>query len=74
MRRIVEYPEAEGKTITQLTITNTEEFHAIEIAFTDKTALQLELSTSMGITPTLIDWKSGDGEPIKKFPAVKVAA
>jgi len=74
IRRIIEYPEAEGKTVAQLTVTNTDEFRGIEIAFTDETAMQFEIGLSMEVEPQLINWKSGNGKKLKQFPSVKVVA
>jgi hypothetical protein len=40
------------------------------IRFADKTALHFGFSMALSIDPELVDWKTGDGRRIWKFPVI----
>lgn len=68
--RIIEFKEAAGKTIEKVTLTNEPEFRAVTIRFSDKTALHFTVNTRVDFDAVLIDWQTGNGQPIKRYQRV----
>ena len=67
---IVKLKGVEGKTVDQVTVTNESDYRCVSVRFTDKTALHLSLHAKLNIDPELVDWKTGDGRSIRKFPVI----
>lgn len=68
--RIIEFKEAAGKIIEKVTLTNEPEFRAVTIRFSDKTALHFSVNTRVDFDAELIDWQTGNGQPIKSYQRV----
>ena len=67
---IVKLKGIEGKTVEQVTVTNESDYRCISVRFTDKTALHFGLNTTLNVDPELVDWKTGDGRSVRKFPVI----
>ena len=67
---IIEFKEAAGKTVAKVTLTNELDFRAVTIRFTDKTALHFTVHSRVEFDPELVDWKTGNGKPIKAYRRV----
>lgn len=58
------------KTLDDVTVTNESDFRNVSIRFTHKTALQFGVSIALSIDPEVVDWKTGNGRRIRKFPII----
>jgi hypothetical protein len=67
---IIEFKEAAGKTVAKVTLTNELDFRAVTIRFTDKTAMHFTVQPRVEFDPELVDWKTGNGKPIKTYRRV----
>jgi len=70
-QKIIEFKEAAGKTIERVTLTNEPEFRAVTIRFSDKTALHFSVNTQVDFDAELIDWRTGNGRPIKAYGRIR---
>ena len=70
-QRILEYPEAVGKIVEEVTFTNEKDFHMVTIRFADKTALGFHIKMRLEAKPELMDWKTGDGKSLKQYRMVR---
>jgi len=66
-RNIVTIPQVTGKTIERIEVSTTSEYCGIEIRFTDKQALNFEISALVAVTPRYGSWKTGDWTPIRAW-------
>lgn len=71
MSRIIEFKDAAGKTIEKVTVTNEPEFRAVTIRFTDKTAIHFAVRLRVNFDAELIDWQTGNGQPIRTYKCVR---
>jgi len=46
------------------------EYHCIDVAFEDKTAMHLVIEPTFTLETDYADWKTGDWRPLKKWPLI----
>lgn len=68
--KIIEVEGVAGKTVQRITVTNEFNFRDITVRFSDKTAIHFELHPRIAVEPELVDWTTGDGETLKKYPTI----
>jgi hypothetical protein len=69
-RRILRFPQVKGKTIADVELSLSPEYHAVDIRFQDKTSLTLSIEPCFQVTPQFADWKTGDYKPLKRWRPV----
>lgn len=70
-QRIIEYTDIAGKVVEKVTFTNEEDWHMITIRFADKTQLAFQIKMRLESEAQLMDWKTGDGKTLKRYPLVR---
>ena len=46
------------------------EYHCIDVAFEDKTAMHLVIEPTFTLETDYTDWKTGNWRPLKKWPLI----
>jgi hypothetical protein len=69
--RRVKFKETEGKTIESIEITVEGGRYAIDINFTDNTALILGVEPFVAVFPRLADFKTGELQVLKEWKPIK---
>src|SRR6476620_4043584 len=64
------FAEAKGKQLDYIEFFTMGEFHCIDVAFEDKTAMQFVIEPTFTLETDYADWKTGDWRPIKKWPLI----
>ena len=70
-RKVLTFPEVNGKTVEAVEVFSHNEYYAISIRFQDKTALQFPLETAVFAFPSLSDWKDGNEKILKEYKSVR---
>jgi hypothetical protein len=68
--RVVKFPEAKGKIIAGMEVSISPDFNIIEVVFEDKTSIGFEIVPCFQIVPELVNWKSGNYKPMKRWKPV----
>ena len=68
--QFIRFPEVKGKIVENVEA----DPDAITIIFRDKTALTFEVDSVHILYPELADWKTGNSQSIKKWPAIRSKA
>lgn len=66
-RKLVHFPHAKGKTVEDVEISSTSDYHNISINFQDKTALNFSIETGFTLKPDYSDWKSGNQKVLRAW-------
>jgi hypothetical protein len=69
-QRVLKFPKAKGKVIAEVELSLSPDYRIIEIVFQDKTSLTFNLESCLQVTPELVNWKSGEYKPIKRWRPV----
>jgi hypothetical protein len=69
-QRVHKFPAAKGKVIAEVELAISPEYNIIEIVFQDKTSLSFNLESCLQVVPELVNWKSGNYKPIKRWRPV----
>jgi hypothetical protein len=64
------FAEAKGKQLDYVEFFTMGEFHCIDVAFEDKTAMQFVIEPTFTLETDYADWKTGDWRPIKRWPLI----
>jgi hypothetical protein len=70
-QRVHKFPQAKGKIVAEVELSFSPDYNIVEIIFQDKTALAFELESCVRVFPELINWKSGNYKPLKRWPPVQ---
>jgi hypothetical protein len=70
-QRVLKFPSAKGKTITEAELSVSPDYTIIEIVFQDKTSLSFNLESNVRIFPEIVSWKSGEYKPVKRWRPVQ---
>jgi hypothetical protein len=65
------FEEAKGKPIDYIEFFTMGEFHCIDVAFEDKTAMQFVIEPTFTLETDYADWKTGDWRPLKRWPLIQ---
>jgi hypothetical protein len=66
-QRVLTFPQAKGKIIAEVELSVSSDYNIIEIVFQDKTSLAFDLESCVRVFPELINWKSGNYKPLKRW-------
>jgi hypothetical protein len=69
--RFHRFEEAKGKQLDYIEFFTMGEFHCIDVAFEDKTAMQFVIEPTFTLETDYADWKTGDWHPIKRWPLIQ---
>jgi len=69
-QRVLEFPEAKGKTISEARLSVSPDYYLVEMRFTDKTVLHFDLEPCIHGSPELVDWKTGNYKLLKRWQPV----
>jgi hypothetical protein len=66
----IEVEGVAGKTVQRITVANEFKFRDITVWFSDQTAIHFDLHPRIEARPELVDWTTGDGETLKRYPTI----
>jgi hypothetical protein len=66
-QRVLRFPQAKGKTVAEVELSLSPDYNIVEIVFDDKTSLNFEVKPCFQIVPELVNWKSGEYKPFKRW-------
>ena len=69
-KHVLKFPQAKGKIIADVELFVSPEYRIIEIIFEDKTSLSFGLDSCIRVFPKLINWKTGNYNPLKRWRPV----
>ena len=69
-RRVLRFPQIKGKIVTDVELSLSSDYRAVDIRFQDKTSLTLSIEPCFQIAPVLADWKTGDYKLLKRWKPV----
>jgi hypothetical protein len=67
------FEEAKGKALDYVEFFTMGEYHCIDVAFEDKTAMHFVIEPSFTLATDYADWKTGNWRPIKRWPHIRSA-
>ena len=70
-RRVLEFPQVQGKIIEAVEFSTSSDAHSISLRFQDKTALAFDIEPGFTVMADYADWKTGNWRPIKRWPLVR---
>jgi hypothetical protein len=69
-QRIQKFREAKGKIIAEVELSLSTDYNIIEIVFSDKTSLNFQIEPCFQVVPELVNWKSCEYKPVKRWRPV----
>lgn len=69
--RIMEFPQARGRTVERVELVTNAEYHCVSIRFKDKTDLSLVINPSLTFNAEFSDWKTHDQRVLKRWPPIR---
>jgi len=69
-QRVLKFPQAKGKVITEARLSVSPDYYLVEMRFGDKTALHFDLEPCVRVSPELVDWKTGNYKLLKRWRPV----
>ena len=69
-QRVLKFPQAKGKIITEARLSVSPDYYLVEIRFGDKTTLSFDLEPCVRVSPKLVDWKTGNYKLLKRWRTV----
>jgi hypothetical protein len=70
-QRVLKFPQAKGKIIADAELSISPDYNIIEIVFQDKTSLTFNLESCVRVFPEIVNWKSGEYKPAKRWRPVQ---
>lgn len=68
--RLVEFPQARGRTVEMVELNLDSEFHCISIRFQDETDLTFVIDPALTFRADYSKWKAGEQKVLKRWPPV----
>jgi hypothetical protein len=68
--RVLKFPKAKGKIVAEVELSLSPDYNIIEIVFSDKTSLNFQIEPCFQVVPEIVNWKSGEYKPVKRWPPV----
>ena len=59
-----------GKVVAEVELSISPDYNVIEIVFKDKTSLSFNIEPCFQVVPELVNWKSGEYKPLKRWRPV----
>jgi hypothetical protein len=69
--RLVEFPEAKGRTVDKVELNTDSDFPCISIRFTDNTDLTVVIDPWLSFQADYSRWKAGEQKIIKRWPIIR---
>jgi hypothetical protein len=69
--RIMEFPQARGRTVERVELVTNPEYHCVSIRFKDKTDLSVVINPSLTFNAEFSDWKTQDQRVLKRWPPIR---
>jgi hypothetical protein len=69
-QRVQKFREAKGKVVAEVELSLSPDYNIIEIVFSDKTSLNFQIEPCFQVVPEIVNWKSGEYKPVKRWPPV----
>lgn len=69
-QRVLRFPQAKGKTISEVQLAVSPDYLTIDLRFQDKTVLTFDLEPCVQVFPELIDWKSGNYRSLRQWKSI----
>jgi len=66
--RLVEFPQARGRTVERVELSADSDFPCISIRFTDNTDLTVVIDTALSFQADYSQWKAGNQKILKRWP------
>ena len=67
--RLVQFPEARGRTVEKVELSTDSDFPCISIRFQDKTDLTVMIDPCLTFSASYSDWKTGNQRLLKRWRA-----
>ena len=69
--RLVEFPQARGRTVEMVELNVDSEFHCISIRFQDETDLTFVIDSALTFRADYSRWKNGNQKILKRWPVFR---
>lgn len=69
--RLVEFPEARGRTVKKVELSTDSDFPCISIRFQDNTDLTVVIDTALTFQADYSRWKAGNQKVLKRWPVFR---
>ena len=69
--RLVEFPQARGRTVEMVELNLDSDFHCISIRFQDDTNLTFVIDPALAFRADYSRWKSGEQKVLKRWPVFR---
>jgi hypothetical protein len=69
--RLVEFPQARGRTVEMVELSADSDFHCVSIRFQDDTDLTVVIDTALTFRAEYSEWKAGNQKVLKRWPVVR---
>jgi len=69
--RLVEFPQARGRTVDKVELSTDSDFHCVSIRFTDKTDLTVVIDPWLTFQVDYSKWKTGNQKILKRWPVFR---
>ena len=71
--KAIHFPRVKGRVVENVEFSTTREGHTVSLQFQDGLELNLDIEPGLSLTASLIQWKSGRGRVVRKWPPVRSA-
>ena len=69
--RLVEFPQARGRTVEMVELSTDSDFHCVSIRFKDNTDLTVVIDTALTFQAQYSEWKAGNQKVLKRWPVFR---
>ena len=69
--RLVEFPQARGRTVEMVELSLESDFHCISIRFQDETDLTFVIDPALTFRADYSRWKGGEQKVLKRWPVFR---
>lgn len=69
--RLVQFPQAKGRTVEKVELSLDSDFRCVSIRFKDKTDLTMVIDTALTFQAQYSEWKAGNQKVLKSWPVVR---
>jgi hypothetical protein len=69
--RLVEFPQARGRTVKMVELNADPDFYCVSIHFKDNTDLTVVIDTGLTFQAEYSEWKDGSQKILKRWPVVR---
>ena len=70
--RLVEFPQARGRTVEMVELNLDSDFHCISIRFQDNTDLTFLIDPTLTFRADYSKWKDGEQKVLKRWPPISI--